>query len=83
MESWQDRRIWLDIIIQPLKKIAVELNRNTNKDIIAFWETVDNKQGLIKQLLHDEMRRQNFVYTDDKKMSLKTLIFFNTFIIKI
>lgn len=50
-----------------IKKIAVELNRNTNKDIIAFLETVDNKQGLIKQLLRDEMRRQKFVYTDDEK----------------
>ncbi len=53
-----------------IKKIAVELNRNTNKDIIAFLETVDNKQGLIKQLLHDEMKRQNFVYVDNEKDEL-------------
>ncbi len=50
-----------------VKKLTIELYKNTNKDIIAFLETVDNKQGLIKQLLHDEMKRQNFVYVDNEK----------------
>ncbi len=41
------------------KQIKFELNRNTDKDILEFLDTVDNKQGLLKRLLREEMERQN------------------------
>ena len=39
------------------KQIKFELNRNTDKDLIEFLETVDNKQGLLKRLLREEMKK--------------------------
>lgn len=39
------------------KLIPVKLNMNTDKDIIDFLESVDNKQGFIKQLIRKEISR--------------------------
>ena len=40
------------------KIIPVKLNLNTDRDIIDFLESVDNKQGFIKQLIRGELYRQ-------------------------
>lgn len=41
------------------KMIPLKLNINTDQDILKLLESVDNKQGFIKQLLRDEISRQN------------------------
>ena len=42
-----------------VKQYRFELNKNTDADIIAFLESVNNKQGTIKKLLREEMERKN------------------------
>ncbi len=43
---------------QNTKQIALKLNKNTDQDIIEFLETTENKQGLIKELLRQEMKKK-------------------------
>ncbi len=50
-----------------IKRIVFDLNRNTDGDILAFFETISNRQGLLKQLVRQEMARQNFIYNNNKK----------------
>ena len=50
-----------------IKRIVFDLNRNTDGDILAFFETISNRQGLLKQLIRQEMTRQNFIYNNNKK----------------
>ena len=38
-------------------RIYVKLNNKTDKDIIDFLDTVENRQGLVKELLRDHMYR--------------------------
>lgn len=40
-----------------LVKILVRLNPDVDSDIIDFIKTVDNKQGLLKKLLREEIER--------------------------
>lgn len=40
------------------KQIKFELNINTDADIIKHLETIDNKQGYIKQLIRDDMAKK-------------------------
>lgn len=40
------------------KRYAVEFNLKTDADIITFLDMQDNKQGLIKRLLRDEMKKE-------------------------
>lgn len=49
-----------EYIKRAYKQIKLELNKNTDADILDFLETVPNKQGLIKKLLREEMARKNF-----------------------
>ena len=35
----------------------LKLNNKTDSDIIAYMKTVDNKQGLVKQLIREYMAR--------------------------
>lgn len=37
------------------KQYKVKLNMNTDADIIAYLESIDNVQGFLKQLIRDEM----------------------------
>ncbi len=37
--------------------IAFRLYKNTDAELIKFLETVENKQGLIKRLLREEMKK--------------------------
>ncbi|MBO7733875.1 MAG: hypothetical protein J6S67_15030 [Methanobrevibacter sp.] len=41
--------------------LSMRLNNYTDKDILKFLETVESKQGLVKELLRAEMERRNFV----------------------
>lgn len=43
--------------------VNVRLNYNTDADILAYLESVPNKQGLIKELLRSRMSEDGFVYT--------------------
>ena len=37
-------------------RIPLDLNRTTDADILAYLETVENRQGLIKALLRKKMK---------------------------
>lgn len=39
------------------RQIRLKLNLNTDADLIEYLDSVDNKQGLIKRLLREEMTR--------------------------
>lgn len=41
-----------------VKRYCLALNRNTDKDIIAHLETVPSKQGYIKGLIRQDMKRR-------------------------
>lgn len=41
-----------------IMQCKLDLNRNTDGDIIAWLEEKDNRQGYIKQLIRDDMARQ-------------------------
>lgn len=36
--------------------IHIKLNHNTDKDLLAFFETLDNRAGFIKQLCRDYLK---------------------------
>jgi len=40
-------------------RVTVRLNNNTDEDIIEFLSTLDNKQGYIKELIREDMKRQS------------------------
>ena len=42
-----------------IKQFKIGLNRNTDADIIDFLDTLDNKQGYIKDLIRRDMKKQN------------------------
>lgn len=37
------------------KNIMFKFNKKTDADILAFFETLDNRQGFVKQLIRDAM----------------------------
>ena len=41
------------------KKVSLKLNIKTDADIIEYLDSVDNKQGTIKQLIRNEINRGN------------------------
>ena len=41
------------------KQIAIKLNKNTDADIIEYLDSIENKQGLIKELIRKEMLKTN------------------------
>lgn len=45
-----------------IKRITLNINRNTDKDIIAYLEHCDNKQGAVKAAIREQMKRENFSY---------------------
>ena len=47
--------------------VNVRLNTGTDADLIAYLQTIGNKQGLIKDLLREEMKKDNFIYTPEEK----------------
>lgn len=40
-------------------RVTVRLNNNTDEDIIEYLSTLDNKQGYIKELIREDMKKQN------------------------
>lgn len=38
-------------------KVNVNINRNTDADIIAWFESIPNKQGYIKELIRKDMNK--------------------------
>lgn len=38
-------------------RVTFRLYKNTDADLIEYLKTIDNKQGLIKQLLRDHMNK--------------------------
>lgn len=40
-------------------KVSLKLNIKTDADIIEYLDSVDNKQGTIKQLIRNEISRGN------------------------
>ena len=47
-------------------RVFVRLNNKTDADILAYLDTVPNKQGLIKELLRNHMSSEGFVYTKEE-----------------
>lgn len=41
-----------------IKQITLKLNFRTEKDILDFLDTKENKQGYIKQLIRDDMAKK-------------------------
>lgn len=42
-----------------IKQYAIQVNRNTESDIIAILDNQDNKQGFIKQAIREKSDRDN------------------------
>ena len=40
-----------------IRRVVVKLNKNTDHDIIAFLEGLDNVQGEIKRLIREEIKK--------------------------
>lgn len=40
-----------------IKRMYLELNKNTEMDIIEYLETLDNKTGYIKNLIREDMKK--------------------------
>ena len=38
------------------KRVYIKLNKNTDKDILYYLESVSNKQGYIKELIRKDMK---------------------------
>ena len=38
------------------KRVFIKLNKNTDKDILDYLESVQNKQGYIKDLIRKDMK---------------------------
>lgn len=39
-------------------RVAIKLNNNTDRDIISYLDSLDNKQGYIKELIRADMARK-------------------------
>lgn len=48
------------------KRIPFDLSIEYDADILAYLDTVPNKQGLIKELLRNHMSSEGFVYTKEE-----------------
>ena len=40
-----------------IKQMKLDLNRNTDSDIISFLEKCENKQGYIKSLIRNDIKK--------------------------
>ena len=40
-------------------RVTVRLNNNTDEDIIEFLSALNNKQGYIKELIREDMKKQS------------------------
>jgi len=47
------------------KLLTIRLNYKTDADLFAYLETINNKQGLVKELLRSRMKEEGFVYGEE------------------
>lgn len=40
------------------KRVFIKLNKNTDKDILDHLDSIQNKQGYIKELIRKDMKQQ-------------------------
>ena len=40
------------------KALCIRLNKNTDSEILAYLDQIDNKSGYIKRLISEDMRRE-------------------------
>ena len=40
------------------KRVFIKLNKNTDKDILDYLDSIPNKQGYIKSLIRKDMKQQ-------------------------
>jgi len=45
--------------------LSIKLNHRTDQDILTYLQTVDNKQGLVKELIRKRMAEEGFRYPED------------------
>ena len=48
-------------------QVKMTLNNSTDADILAYLQTLTNKQGLIKQLIRAQMKEDGFVFETDEE----------------
>lgn len=41
------------------KRVYIKLNKNTDDDILSYLETLENKQGYIKSLIREDLKKRN------------------------
>jgi hypothetical protein len=60
-KQWQVNKIKYNIDYKKnqVKQIKIELNRNTENDLIQHLEKQPNKQGYIKRLIIEDMKKEN------------------------
>lgn len=49
-------------VAEKTTRVIMNLNHNTDADILAYLNTIPNKQGLIKSLIRARMAEENFTY---------------------
>jgi hypothetical protein len=49
-----------------IKQMKLDLNRNTDSDIIDFLDQCENKQGYIKRLIRKDMKKTGGTYYEKK-----------------
>lgn len=49
-----------------IKQMKLDLNRKTDSDIIIFLDQCENKQGYIKALIREDMRKQGGLKDEEK-----------------
>ena len=42
---------------QAIRRFRLDLNRNTDMDMIAYLESLDNVQGYLKKLITEDMKK--------------------------
>lgn len=59
MRSEAQKKADKKFITKNIKKVTIDLNRNTDADIIAYLEKQDNKLGTIKKLIRAEIEKED------------------------
>lgn len=49
-----------------IKQMKLDLNRNTDSDIINFLDKCGNKQGYIKKLIREDMKKTGGKYYENE-----------------
>ena len=52
------------------KSILLKLNKQTDSDVLAMLENIDNRQGYIKELIRNDLRRKDTTLSRDSIMYL-------------